>query len=78
MGNLIGALAPLPRQNSISGLPVRLLPEETTLLLELKVAKLVKDNSFHEKPTTDDLSAFRDYRERSQKEQVIFLRKRFR
>ena len=34
MGSLVGALPTHPRQNSVPGLPLLLMPEETTLLVE--------------------------------------------
>lgn len=41
VGGLIGALPSQPRQNAQLGLPLKLLPEETTLLLELGI--LIRD-----------------------------------
>ena len=37
IGGLIGALPSQPRQNTQLGLPLKLMPEETTLLLELGI-----------------------------------------
>jgi len=34
VGSLVGALPRFPRQNNYLGLPLQLMPEETTLLLE--------------------------------------------
>lgn len=34
MGSLVGALPTHPRQNIVPGLPLLLMPEETTLLVE--------------------------------------------
>jgi tRNA-splicing endonuclease subunit Sen34 len=34
VGSLVGALSRFPRQNNHLGLPLQLMPEETTLLLE--------------------------------------------
>lgn len=77
VGNPIGSLAPLPRQNSFLGLPVQLLPEETTLLLELNEAKLVNDQSLSNIPSADDLQSFQQLREQSQKDQSqIYIEKR--
>ena len=33
MGSLVGGLPAHPRQNSVPGLPLLLMPEETTLLV---------------------------------------------
>ena len=35
MGGLVGALPSQPRQNAQLGLPLKLMPEETALLLEM-------------------------------------------
>ena len=37
IGGLIGALPSHPRQNAQLGLPLKLMPEETTLLLEMGI-----------------------------------------
>lgn len=41
VGNLVGALARKPRQNTRLGLPLQLLPEEARLLVEIGAARLV-------------------------------------
>lgn len=40
LGNFVGNLANLPRQESFPGLPLVLLPEETALLLEKRMGVL--------------------------------------
>ncbi len=42
VGNLIGGLAKAPRQVSLNGVPLALIPEEINVLVEIKVAKLVR------------------------------------
>lgn len=42
MGNLVGCLPSLPRQDHMLGLPMQLLSEEVFLLLNKKIAKLVQ------------------------------------
>jgi len=70
VGALIGCLAHLPRQDSFLGLPMVLLPEEVTLLLEQKVARLVSYSSLTCAPSSDIRQKFQDYRKCLYKEQV--------
>jgi len=70
VGALIGCLAHLPRQDSFLGLPVVLLPEEVTLLLEQKVARLVSYSSLTCAPSNDIRQKFQEYRKCLYKEQV--------
>ncbi|XP_022203228.1 tRNA-splicing endonuclease subunit Sen34 [Nilaparvata lugens] len=68
VGNPVGCLASLPRQDIVAGLPQQLLPEEVTLLIENNVAKLIahkdleKDENVAEK--------YNAYKETIHKEQV--------
>lgn len=70
VGALIGCLAHLPRQDSFLGLPMVLLPEEVTLLLEQEVARLVTYPSLTCAPSSDIRQKFEEYRECLYKEQV--------
>jgi hypothetical protein len=70
VGALIGCLAHLPRQDSFLGLPMVLLPEEVTLLLEQKVARLVSFSSLACAPSNDIREKFQEYRKCLYKEQV--------
>ena len=42
MGNLIGCLPTLPRQDELLGLPLTLMEEEVLFLLSRKVARVVE------------------------------------
>lgn len=70
VGALIGCLAHLPRQDSFLGLPMVLLPEEVTLLLEQKVARLVSYSSLRCAPSSDVRQKFQEYRKTMYKQQV--------
>jgi hypothetical protein len=70
VGSLIGCLAHLPRQDSFLGLPMVLLPEEVTLLLEQEVARLVSYSSLTCAPSNDIRQKFQEYRKRLYKQQV--------
>lgn len=62
IGELVGSFPKSTRQDAFSGLPLLLLPEEVTLLLEKKIACLVHCSSL-EKPPTESLSEkFQEYR----------------
>jgi len=70
VGALIGCLAHFPRQDSFLGLPMVLLPEEVTLLLEEKVARLVSYSSITCAPSNDIRQKFQEYRKCLYKQQV--------
>lgn len=70
VGALIGCLAHLPRQDSFLGLPMVLLPEEVTLLLEQEVARLVSYSSLTCAPSNDIRQKFQEYRKFLYKQQV--------
>ena len=46
VGGLIGALPSQPRQNAQLGLPLKLMSEETTLLIEMGTYAKMKPSSF--------------------------------
>lgn len=73
VGNLIGSLANLPRQDTFRGLPATLLPEETTLLLEKKLVRLVSYPSLAVAPSENIKQAYLTYKEKNQKEQVLTI-----
>lgn len=70
VGALVGCLAHLPRQDLFLGLPMVLLPEEVTLLLDHKVARLVSYASLSCAPSSDARQKFQEYRKTMYKEQV--------
>jgi len=70
VGALIGCLAHLPRQDSFLGLPMVLIPEEVTLLLEQKFARLVSYPSLTCAPSNDIRQKFQEYRKCLYKQQV--------
>ncbi|XP_012262301.2 tRNA-splicing endonuclease subunit Sen34 [Athalia rosae] len=73
-GVLIGCLPRLPRQEVFLGLPLLLLAEETTLLIEKNIVRLKSHASMYKKP--DDLmrKVFQEYKEKLFIEQEICLR----
>lgn len=70
IGELVGCLANLPRQELLPGLPLALLPEEATLLVEKKVAQLVHYPCLLSPPSESVQQAFKDYRERLQADEI--------
>ncbi|KAJ3090222.1 tRNA-splicing endonuclease subunit, partial [Quaeritorhiza haematococci] len=58
VGALIGTLARLPTQNMFLSLPLLLLPEEVTLLLEEGLIHLINDSKAHTHPTPDQTALF--------------------
>lgn len=63
IGNFVGNLAALPRQDSHDGLPLALLPEEATLMVEKELAKFTEVPSLLTKPNDairEASQAFRD------------------
>lgn len=58
----MGSFPKSTRQDVFSGLPLLLLPEEVTLLLEKKIARLIQCSNL-EKPPTESLNEkFQEYR----------------
>ena len=70
MGSLVGCLAHLPRQDAFMGLPMVLLPEEATLLLEKKFASLLSYPSLSRAPTSEIKKKFEEYRKTIYLEEV--------
>uniref|UniRef100_A0A1B6CWN3 tRNA-splicing endonuclease subunit Sen34 n=1 Tax=Clastoptera arizonana TaxID=38151 RepID=A0A1B6CWN3_9HEMI len=70
VGNLIGSLANLPRQDQLLGLPATLLPEEITLLLEKEIAFAVCNPSLLLPPGEDIKQKYLNHKEKVKKEQT--------
>ncbi|XP_019632594.1 PREDICTED: tRNA-splicing endonuclease subunit Sen34-like [Branchiostoma belcheri] len=68
VGTFVGALPRLPRQNVRLGRPLQLMPEETTLLLNKGIARLL-DGSIPPKTGEEDLQAITEHRKQSFREQ---------
>ncbi|CAH1772428.1 unnamed protein product [Owenia fusiformis] len=65
IGNLVGSHPKAPRQNYQLHLPLQLLPEETTLLVEKGVAILFNDDKPMLPPIEEDVQKFHESRKRS-------------
>nr|CAD7571456.1 unnamed protein product [Timema californicum] len=70
VGQLIGTLAHLPRQEVFPGLPLSLINEEVTLLIEKNIATLVCYPSLSRMPGDGVKKEFEKFRKRMHKEQV--------
>lgn len=64
IGECIGCLAKYPRQNTIAGLPMILLPEEAKLLVDLEVARIVHNRKLQDPPDDAFKQKFEQYREK--------------
>lgn len=71
VGQLIGVLSSLPNQDAFHGLPMSLLPEETTLLLEQNIISLKTFPSLCRCPGEGVLKSFRRHRRKTYTEQVL-------
>jgi len=60
VGSLVGLLPKNPLQNIFSSLPLLLLPEEVSLLLEKGFIYLIDDKKSHLKPSSSDIKVFND------------------
>lgn len=74
-GELVGCLPKYPRQEVLSGLPLLLLPEEVSLLLEKKIARVVKYSHLQYPPSESLKETFDKYREILFMEQEKCLKK---
>uniref|UniRef100_A0A0P4WW26 tRNA-splicing endonuclease subunit Sen34 n=1 Tax=Scylla olivacea TaxID=85551 RepID=A0A0P4WW26_SCYOL len=70
VGCLVGSLPRHPHQSCTLGLPLRLLPEEVTLLVEEGLGETVRYKEMEEKPSQTLKDTFSECRERCYKEQV--------
>ncbi|KAI9599050.1 hypothetical protein BDF19DRAFT_113860 [Syncephalis fuscata] len=57
-GTLVESLPRQPLQNIIHGLPLQLMAEEVTLLLELGIGRLVDETCAYRSPTSDEILAY--------------------
>ncbi|XP_037790447.1 tRNA-splicing endonuclease subunit Sen34-like isoform X2 [Penaeus monodon] len=71
VGNLVGALPRNPHQVQMLGLPLQLMPEEVTLLIEKDFVKLVEYEEMKKEPASELKEIFNDCRERCYEEQVV-------
>lgn len=81
----MGCLPKYPRQEVLSGLPLLLLPEEVSLLLEKKIARVVQYSQLQFPPSESLKETFDKYREilfveqekclKKEKEKQVFVRR---
>jgi len=74
IGELVGSFPKLTRQDVFLGLPLLLLPEEVTLLLEKKIACLVECISLKTQPDELLSQRFQEYRDKLFLEQADCLK----
>ncbi|XP_060066827.1 tRNA-splicing endonuclease subunit Sen34-like [Ylistrum balloti] len=74
VGNLIGCLPRFPRQNNFLGLPLYLMPEEVSLLLNKGVAVLVKGDDLLQTPTQQQIEEYHEICDNNFQEQVELFR----
>ncbi|XP_034239632.1 tRNA-splicing endonuclease subunit Sen34 [Thrips palmi] len=70
VGSLIGVLPNLSNQEALHGLPMSLLPEEATLLLEMNVISLANYPSLSRCPGEGVVKAFKAHRQKTYAEQA--------
>lgn len=73
VGSLVGSLPRKPKQNVYLSLPLLLSKEETTLLLQKKFARLVKNEAKPSLPSQNEIEEFRIAREESISGQIKIL-----
>lgn len=61
---MIGCIPKVSRQEKLHGLPELLLPEEVALLLEKKLARLLKCNNLNKPPTKEQLKNHQEHRKK--------------
>ncbi|ORX42081.1 hypothetical protein BCR36DRAFT_338048 [Piromyces finnis] len=64
VGSLVGLLPKCPLQNIFSSLPLHLLPEEVSLLLEKGCIYLINDKKAHHKPNSSEIKLFKEEEEK--------------
>lgn len=74
IGELVGSFPKSTRQDVFLGLPLLLLPEEVTLLLEKKIACLVECTSLKTQPNESLSQRFQEYRDKLFLEQADCLK----
>lgn len=75
IGEFIGCLPKKPRQDIFLGLPLLLQPEEVSLLLEKKIARLIQYSCFQKAPSDSLKQIFEEYRNILYAEQEKCLRR---
>lgn len=70
VGTLVGSLPRAAHQYSMLGLPLRLLEEEVTLLLQKKFARLVNYEEMSTEPSIEIKEKFNEYRNINYEEQI--------
>uniref|UniRef100_A0A8D9E105 TSEN34 N-terminal domain-containing protein n=1 Tax=Cacopsylla melanoneura TaxID=428564 RepID=A0A8D9E105_9HEMI len=75
VGNLIGTLSSVSKNAKVLALPCQLLPEEITLLVELKICKLVKIKQETQETLSNLKEKYGSYKEEIKKEQVEAFKK---
>ena len=70
VGCMVGSLPRHPHQTAVLGLPLKLMPEEVTLLLEKRLARPVCFSSMENRPSENMVDKFRQLRQKSYEEQV--------
>ncbi|KAK8728716.1 hypothetical protein OTU49_009109 [Cherax quadricarinatus] len=71
IGCLVGSLPRNPHQSSMMGLPLKLMPEEVTLLLEKRFAKPVTYPEMTEEPSSIIKNTFKQHRQKCYQEQIM-------
>lgn len=74
IGALTGCLPRAPRQNGHLGLPLKLMPEEATLLHEKGLGRLVEYGRLDGEPATDDVETFEKLREEMYVQQNLLFK----
>lgn len=74
VGKLVGCLPRFPRQNNFLGLPLQLMPEEVSLLIEKDVAVLVKDDGPLQTPTQAQVDEYNKLCDDNYHQQVELFR----
>uniref|UniRef100_A0A023F816 tRNA-splicing endonuclease subunit Sen34 n=1 Tax=Triatoma infestans TaxID=30076 RepID=A0A023F816_TRIIF len=70
LGNLIGCISHLPRQDIINGLPMKLLPEEVTLILQKNIGKVYTYKNPYGTRSLELQAKYASYLEKVKKEQI--------
>ncbi|KAK9505455.1 hypothetical protein O3M35_009513 [Rhynocoris fuscipes] len=70
IGNLLGCIPHLPRQDVLNGLPLLLLPEEVTFILQKNIGKLYKYKDPQGIRSLDVQTKYAAYLEQVRKEQI--------
>lgn len=71
VGLMVGSLPRHPHQSAMLGLPLKLMPEEVTLLLEKEFAKPIQYKEISDSPSQQSVDKFNELRENCYKEQIV-------